>query len=82
MNDNWRWLFGIALVAFFTFINIRGLDLTGKALTVIQIDRHGAVRRYFVDLRPSPRGSGNPVSPFLPPGTSIFAATNLGLARS
>jgi amino acid transporter len=26
------------------------------------------------------KGTGNPISPFLPPGTSIFAATNLGLA--
>ncbi len=44
MSDNWRWLLGIGLVAFFTFINIRGLDLTGKALIVIQADRHDPLR--------------------------------------
>ena len=31
-----RALIGIAIVALFTFINIRGLDLTGWALTIIQ----------------------------------------------
>jgi amino acid transporter len=78
MNDNWRWLLGIALVAFFTFINIRGLDITGKALTVIQI----IVMVPFVALViwGFAKGSGSPVSPFLPPHMNIFSATNLGLA--
>ena len=66
-SDNWRWLFGIALVAFFTFINIRGLDLTGKALIVDSGGRHGAVRALRrVGLRQGRRA--NPVSPFLPKG--------------
>jgi amino acid transporter len=78
ISDNWKWLLGIGFVAFFTFINIRGLDLTGKALTVIQV----IVMVPFVLLviYGFAKGTGNPVSPFLPPHTSIFAATNLGLA--
>lgn len=77
-SDDWRWVFGIGLVAFFTFINIRGLDITGKALIVIQ----AIVMVPFVALVivGFAKGTGNPISPFLPPGTSIFAATNLGLA--
>jgi amino acid transporter len=78
MSDNWRWLLGIGMVAFFTFINIRGLDLTGKALIVIQV----IVIVPFVALVifGFARGTGNPVSPFLPPGVGVFSATNLGLA--
>ncbi len=77
-SDNWRWLFGIALVAFFTFINIRGLDLTGKALIIVQ----AVVMIPFVLFTAwaFARGTGNPVSPFLPPGETVFSATNLGLA--
>ena len=65
-SDDWRWVFGIGLVAFFTFINIRGLDLTGKALIVIQ----AVVMIPFVALViwGFAKGTGNPVSPlFLPP---------------
>ena len=77
-SDNWRWLFGIALVAFFTFINIRGLDLTGKALIIVQ----AVVMVPFVlfVFWAFAKGTGNPVSPFLPPGETVFSATNLGLA--
>ena len=78
-SDNWRWLLGIGLVAFFTFINIRGLDLTGKALIVIQV----VVMVPFValrDLGASPRARATRSRPFLPPGETIFSATNLGLA--
>jgi len=77
-SDNWRWLFGIGLVAFFTFINIRGLDLTGKALIIVQ----AVVMIPFVlfTVWAFARGTGNPVSPFLPPGETVFSATNLGLA--
>ena len=77
-SDNWRWLFGIALVAFFTFINIRGLDLTGKSLIIVQ----AVVMIPFVlfTVWAFARGTGNPVSPFLPHGETIFSATNLGLA--
>jgi amino acid transporter len=32
-----RWIIGFALIVVFTYINIRGLDLTGLALTIVQI---------------------------------------------
>ena len=53
------------MVAFFTFINIRGLDLTGKALIIVQ----AVVMVPFVlfTVWAFARGTGNPVSPFLPP---------------
>ncbi len=78
MSDNWRWMLGIGLVAFFTFINIRGLDLTGKSLIVVQ----AVVMVPFVlfVFWAFAKGTGNPVSPFLPKGETIFSATNLGLA--
>ena len=78
ISDNWRWLLGIGLVAVFTFINIRGLDLTGKALTVIQV----IVMVPFVLLViwAFAKGTGNPISPFLPKGVGVISASNLGLA--
>jgi len=77
-NDNWRWLLGIAFVAFFTFINIRGLDITGKALTIIQI----IVMVPFVALViwGFAKGAGSPISPLLPPGKGFIAASSGGLA--
>jgi len=77
-SDHWRWLFGIALVAFFTFINIRGLDLTGKALIVVQ----AVVMVPFVIfvVWAFAKSGANPVSPFLPKGEGIVSASNLGLA--
>ncbi len=77
-SDHWRWLFGIALVAFFTFINIRGLDLTGKALIVVQ----AVVMVPFVIfvVWAFAKSGANPVSPFLPKGEGIISASNLGLA--
>ena len=77
-SDNWRWLFGIGLVAFFTFINIRGLDLTGKALIVVQ----AVVMVPFVIfvVWAFAKSGANPVSPFLPKGETMITASNLGLA--
>ena len=77
-SDNWRWLFGIALVAFFTFINIRGLDLTGKALIVIQAVVMVPFALFVVWA--FAKGGANPVSPFLPKGENMITASNLGLA--
>jgi amino acid transporter len=78
MSDNVRWLLGVAIVAFFTFINIRGLDLTGKTLIIIQ----AVVMVPFVIfvIWAFAKGTGSPVSPFLPPGENVISATNLGLA--
>jgi amino acid transporter len=78
LSDNWRWLLGIGLVAFFTFINIRGLDLTGKALIVIQ----AVVMIPFLALViwGFAKGSGNPISPMFPPGLGFISASSGGLA--
>ncbi len=78
MTTNWRWLLGIAIIAIVTFINVRGLELTGKALTVIQI----VVLVPFVGLViwGFAKGTGSAVSPFLPAHTSFWAGTSAGLA--
>jgi amino acid transporter len=78
MTTNWRWLLGIGIVGIVTFINVRGLELTGRALTVIQI----VVLVPFVGLViwGFAKGNGSAVSPFLPPGTSFWAGTSAGLA--
>lgn len=78
ISDLQRWLIGVALIAVFTYINIRGLDITGKALIVIQI----VVMVPFVIfvILGFARGTGNPVDPFLPPGQSVIESMNLGLA--
>jgi amino acid transporter len=74
----WRVVIGATTVALFTFINIRGLDLTGWALTVIQV----LVMVPFVIfvIYGLTRGSGNPFHPILVPGQSFFSSMELGLA--
>jgi amino acid transporter len=69
---------GIAIVAVFTFINIRGLELTGWSLTIIQI---GVMVPLLVfTVWGILAGSGNPFSPVLVPGESFLTSLNLGLA--
>ena len=69
---------GIAIVAVFTFINIRGLELTGWSLTIIQI---GVMVPLLVfTVWGIVAGSGNPFSPVLVPGESVLTSLNLGLA--
>ena len=69
---------GIAIVAVFTFINIRGLELTGWSLTIIQI---GVMVPLLVfTVWGILAGSGNPFSPVIVPGESVLTSLNLGLA--
>ncbi len=69
---------GIAIVAVFTFINIRGLELTGWSLTIIQV---GVMVPLIVfSVWGIVAGSGNPFSPVLVPGESFLTSLNLGLA--
>ncbi len=76
---NWqRWFVGVGIVAVFTFINIRGLELTGWSLTVIQI----VVMVPFVifTIYAFMRGTGAVFTPFMPKGQNIVESMNLGLA--
>ena len=76
---NWqRWFVGVGIVAVFTFINIRGLELTGWSLTVIQI----VVMVPFVifTIYAFMRGTGAVFTPFMPKGQNIVGSMNLGLA--
>ena len=72
-----RWLIGVAIVAVFTFINIRGLELTGWSLTVIQIVVMVPFV-IFIDPRRSPRAPAAVFSPFMPPGQNVVESMNLG----
>ncbi len=69
---------GIAVVAVFTFINIRGLELTGWSLTIIQVGV--MVPLVVFSVWGIVAGSGNPFSPVLVPGESFLTSLNLGLA--
>lgn len=73
-----RAVIGIALVAVFAFINIRGLELTGWTLTVMQI----AIMAPLVVMAvwAISKGSGNSFSPLLPRGESAVGSLQLGLA--
>lgn len=72
-----RALLGIAVVALFTFINIRGLELTGWSLTLIQI---GVMVPFVIfTIAGIAKGTGDPFSPMLA-GDSVFTSLNLGLA--
>ncbi len=76
---NWqRWFVGVGIIAVFTFINIRGLEITGWALIVIQV----VVMVPFVlfVILGFLRGTGQVFSPFMPPGQNVVESMNLGLA--
>ena len=73
-----RALIGVGIVAVFTFINIRGLDLTGWALTVIQVVV--MVPLLIFTVYGIVKGAGNSFSPLLPQGESFMTSLNLGLA--
>ena len=84
MQNQWgfdattRALIGVAIVAVFTFINIRGLELTGWSLTIIQVGV--MVPLLIFTVWGIIEGSGNPFSPVLPEGESALTSLNLGLA--
>jgi amino acid transporter len=73
-----RILIGVCIVGVFTFINIRGLELTGWSLTIIQIVV--MVPLLIFTVLGIVKGSGNPFSPMVPPGEGFVTAANLGLA--
>ena len=73
-----RWLIGFGLILVFTYINIRGLDITGWTLTVVEV----VVFLPFIALviLGLARGHTNPFSPFMVPGQSLFTSAGAGLA--
>ncbi len=73
-----RIVIGVCIVGVFTFINIRGLELTGWSLTIIQIVV--MVPLLIFTVLGIVKGSGNPFSPMVPPGEGFVTAANLGLA--
>jgi amino acid transporter len=73
-----RALIGIGIVAVFTFINIRGLELTGWSLTIIQVGV--MVPLVIFTVYGVFKGTGNAFSPMLPEGESFLTSLNLGLA--
>jgi amino acid transporter len=84
MQNQWgfgaaeRALIGVAIVAVFTYINIRGLDLAGWSLIVIQVVV--LVPLLIFTVYGVFKGAGNSFSPMLPAGESILTSLNLGLA--
>ena len=84
MQNQWgfgaaeRAAIGIAIVAVFTFINIKGLDLTGWSLIAIQIIV--LVPLLIFTVYGVFKGAGNSFSPLLPEGESLLTSLNLGLA--
>jgi amino acid transporter len=73
-----RWLIGFALIVVFTYINIRGLDLTGLALTVVQIIVFVPFIAFIV--LGAVKAQTNPFETILPQGTGLWAAASGGLA--
>jgi amino acid transporter len=73
-----RALIGIGIVAVFTFINIRGLELTGWSLIIIQVGV--MVPLLIFTVYGVFKGTGNAFSPILPEGESFLTSLNLGLA--
>lgn len=73
-----RALIGVGIVAVFTFINIRGLELTGWSLTIIQVGV--MVPLVIFTVWGIAKGQGNPFNPLMPEGESFLTSLNLGLA--
>ena len=73
-----RWLIGAGLIVVFAYINIRGLDITGWVLTLVEV----VVFIPFIALviLGLARGHANPFSPFMVPGQSLFSSAGAGLA--
>ena len=75
MQNQWgfgaaeRALIGVGIVAVFTFINMRGLDLTGWSLIAIQVVV--LVPLLVFTVYGIFKGAGNAFSPVLPPGESL-----------
>ena len=84
MQNQWgfgateRALIGVGIVAVFTFINIRGLELTGWSLTIIQVGV--MVPLLIFTVYGIFKGTGSGFSPMLPEGESFLTSLNLGLA--
>ena len=73
-----RAIIGVSMVAVFTFVNIRGLELTGWSLTFIQIGV--MVPLLIFTVWGIAKGEGNPFSPLMPAGESFRTSLELGLA--
>jgi len=73
-----RWAIGAVIVAAFIYINIRGLDLTGLSLWIIEalIIIPYAI---FVALA-LVKGTGHPFTPFMPEGQGFMDSLGLGLS--
>ena len=78
LNGFELWLIGAALIAFFAYVNIRGLDIVafGSLLFTIVILAPFAVLTFLGFAH----WHGSPFSPFIPTGQSFFSSANLGLA--
>jgi amino acid transporter len=73
-----RWLIGFGLIVVFTFINIRGLDLTGLALTIVQIVVFVPFIIFMV--LGFAKAQTNPFEAILPTDVSVWTAVGWGLA--
>ena len=73
-----RALIGVGIVAVFTFINMRGLELTGWSLTIIQVGV--MVPLVIFTVWGIAKGQGSPFNPLMPEGESFLTSLNLGLA--
>lgn len=78
LTDLTRWLIGVGLIVVFAYINIRGLDLTGWTLMVVQAVV--LVPFLFFVIWGLSRAQANPFGSMLPAGTSVWAAAGGGLA--
>jgi amino acid transporter len=78
MNSWQRWLVGVALIAAFAYMNIRGLEIVAFSSMVFTI----VILTPFVAfvILGFANWQTNPFTPFLPPGESFFGGLGLGLS--
>jgi amino acid transporter len=78
LNSWQRWLVGVALIAVFAYMNVRGLEIVAFSSVIFSI----VILTPFVAmvLLGIAQAQVSPVSPFVPPGESIFGSLGLGLS--
>ena len=78
MNSWQRWLVGVALIAVFAYMNIRGLEIVAFSSVIFSV----VILVPFVAMTVLgfAQWSFSPISPFLPPGETFFGGLGLGLS--
>ncbi|MGD1012681.1 MAG: APC family permease, partial [Acidimicrobiales bacterium] len=78
LTENETWLMMVVAIAILAYINVRGLEITGWLVTVMQVAL--LIPFLILVVLGFLHVKANPFVPFVPHGQSILSSTKLGLA--